>query len=371
MEFIIEKKPFLNELRKIQEITEKNPIIPIASCVQIEAKKKSLIISATNFEVGLIIEQKAKVEREGKIVIDARKVYEIIKEMPEGDICLNKKDTGWIEISHNHKIVFNVPGLSEEEFPPIETEEKIKFLNINAKNVFELIKGTIYATSEDKTRDSLRGILVEKQKKGIRMVATDGHRLALADRVFLMDEEQVIQKSVIIPKRGAREIKRLIEEKEKEESVKIGVGDKSLVIKGEEETIVIRLIEGEFPNYKKVIPTNNKNHVVIKTRELEGSLRRVALLAEEETKSVRFTIGSGIITISAKSIGLGDAREERPTEYIGEEIEFGLNSKYILDVLNTIEGEEVEMEILDGKTPVLIKEKGKECTIAVIMPMIL
>jgi len=369
MEFIIEKKSFLNELRKIQEVAEKNPIIPIVSCVQIEAKKKSLIISATNFEVGLIIEQKAKVNREGKIVIDARKVYEIIKEMPEGEICLNKKDTGWIEISHNHKIVFNVPGLSEEEFPPIETEEGIKFFTINAKNVFELIKGTIYAISEDKTRDSLRGILVEKQKKGIRMVATDGHRLALADRVFSMDEEQIIQKSVIIPKRGAREIKRLLEEKE--ESVKIGVGDKSLVIKGGEETVVIRLIEGEFPNYKKVIPTNNNNRVVIKTRELEESLRRVSLLAEEETKLVRFTIKSGTIAVSAKSIGFGDAREEKHIEYIGEDIEIGLNSRYVLDVLSTIEGEEVELEILDGKTPVLIKEKGKDCTIAVIMPMIL
>jgi DNA polymerase-3 subunit beta len=336
-----------------------------------EAKKNKIVINATNFEVGIVTNCEAKVHKEGKILVDARKTYEIIKEMPEGEISIIQKDSGWVEISSGSKIIFNITGLLSEEFPSVEIEGKIKFSEINAKNTYELIKNTIYATSDDKTRETLGGILVEKQKKGLRMVATDGHRLAMADRVFTDDEDKAIQRSVIIPQKGAKEIKRMIEGLDKEKRIKIGLGEKSAVVKGEEETIVVRLIEGEFPNYKKVIPLNNQNRVVMRKDELIESLRRVALVTEEETRAVRFEVKSGGLTILSKKVGLGDAREEKGVSYSGEDVEIGLNSKYLLDVLSTIEGEEVVLEMLDGKTPVLVKEKGGDQTIAVIMPMIL
>ena len=371
MNCIIEKTNIITCLKKIQGITEKSSITPITANTLIEAKKNKIVISATNFEVGIVTNCEAKVHKEGKILVDARKTYEIIKEMPEGEISIIQKDSGWVEISSGKKIVFNITGLLAEEFPPVEIEGKIKPLEINAKNIYELIKNTIYATSDDKTRETLGGILVEKQKGGLRMVATDGHRLAMADRAFAGEEDRAIQRSVIIHQRGAKEVKRMIEELGKKNKIKIGLGEKSVVVKGGEETIVIRLIEGEFPNYKKVIPPNNQNRVVMRRDELMDSLRRVTLVTEEETRAVRFEIKSGVLTILSKKVGLGDAREEKGVSYKGEDIEVGLNSRYILDILGAIEGEEVVLEMRDGKTPVLVKAKGEDQTIAVIMPMIL
>jgi len=371
MKFYVEKRNILKNLKKIQDITEKNPIIPITSHMLIEAKGKSIIISATNFEVGMVVKHSAEVEREGRIVLDARKIYEIIKEMPEGKICMAKKDQGWIEISYDNKIIFNIAGLLEEEFPQIDVNSKINFFDINKKNIYELIRNTIYAASDDKMRDTLRGVLLEKQERGLRMVATDGHRLALADRIFSNGEEKMMQKSVIIPQKGAKEIKRFAEELKKEERIKIGFGENNVVVKGKEEIIVIRLIEGEFPNYKRAIPQNNKNIIILKTNDLNESLHRVALIINEDIKTVKLELKKDLLIISSKKIGFGEAREEREIKYSGDEIEIGLNSRYILDVLNTFEGEEVRLEMLDEKTPILIKEKDSNYNIAVIMPMTL
>lgn len=371
MNFSVTKENIIRCLKRIQGVTERSSITPITANALIEAKKGKIIVSATNFEVGIVTSCEANVLGEGKILVDARKIYEILKEMPEGEIGVNQKDAGWVEIKSGRKIVFNITGLLAEEFPPVETEGKMRFSEINANNIYELIKNTIYATSDDKTRETLGGILVEKQKKGLRMVATDGHRLAVADRAFTGEEDKAIQRSVIIPQRGAKEVKRLIEEGEKEKRIKIGLGEKSVVVKGKEETIVVRLIEGEFPNYKKVIPLNNHNRVVMRKDDLLESLRRVALVTEEETRAVRFEVKSGGITISSKKVGLGDAREEKGVSYSGEDLEIGVNSKYIMEVLGTIGAEEVVLEMMDGKTPVLVKGKGEDQTIAVIMPMIL
>lgn len=371
MNLYIDKVNLINGLKKIQGITEKSSITQITSNALIEAKKNKVTVSATNFEVGVIINGEARVNKEGRIMVDARKIYEIIKEMPEGKVSIIEKGSGWVEISSGKKILFNIAGLSAEEFPKVEIDSKVKFSEIKARNIHELIRNTIYATSDDKTRETLRGILVEKQKGGVRMVATDGHRLALADRALSGEEDRVIKRNVIIPQKGAREVRRLIEELEKEKKIKVGLGEKSLVVKGKEETLVVRLIEGEFPNYKKVIPLNNQNRVVMKKDDLVESLRRVALVTEEETKAVKFEVRAGSLTIFSKKVGLGDAREEREINYTGEDVDVNLNIRYVLDVLGVMESEEVVLEMLDGKTPVLVKGKGGDQTIAVIMPMML
>jgi len=366
----INKRNLLKCLGKIQGITEKNPILPMTSNVLIEAKKKEVSISATNFEVGIVLKLEANVVKEGKVVIDAKKSYEIIKEMPEGIICITTEGSEWVKISYNDSVVFNIVGLLEEEFPAIEIEDKIKLFNIDAKKIHKMIKKTVYATSDDKTRDTLRGILVERKKGGIRMVATDGHRLSMSDMEFRDDEGKIIQKSVIIPKKGAREIKRLIEEQEGKK-VGVGLGERSIVIKAKDEMMVVRLIEGEFPNYKKVIPIDNKNRMTIKKESLMESIRRVLLVAEEETRTIKFAVEKEWLTMTSRREGTGDVKESLRVDYQGENMDIGLNGRYIIDAIDVIDGEEVTMEVKDEKTPVLIKEKNKEDTIVVIMPMVL
>jgi len=371
LKFNIDKENFINCLRKVQTISEKNPVNPIMSNLLLEAGEKGVVIKATNFEVGIITGCDANVREGGSSVIDAKKIYEIFKEMPKGDIWLEKKDSGWIEIKHENNILFNIAGLVDVEFPKIEIDEEMEFSEVYAKGILELIVGTIYATSQDRTRDVLRGIKLEKRGEEILMVATDGHRLALAERKILKEERLEIKKGVIIPESGAKEIKRLTEEQGEGRKLKIGIGKKSVVVKTKEEKMVVRLIEGEFPDYSRVIPKGNKNRVVFGKRELVESLRRVELVADEETRIVKMQFGGGNLEVSSKRMGLGDAKEDIQIDYGGESIELGLNGRYILDILNVIGEDKVVWEIKDGKSPVLIKGEGVENVIAVIMPVAL
>jgi DNA polymerase-3 subunit beta len=370
MKLKLTKKPFLSALRKIQGVTEKNPIVPSTSNVLIEAKNEFIVLEATNFEVGIIVKCNATVNKTGRVVVDARKIYEIIKELPEGAISVEKKDTGWLEIKQKEKIVFNLAGQTEEDFKKVEIEEGIKLYEIGARGVGELIRKTVYATSGDRTREALRGVLMEKEGDVLRMVATDGHRMALAEKRVLGGEGIETAGKVILPERGAKEIRDLSEEKG-DGKIEIGIGEKSVVVRGEGETLMVRLIDGEFPDYKKVIPQKNDKRITIKTGEITESLKRVTLLAEEETREIIVNVKENKMVVSSRKTGQGEAREEREVEYEGEEVEFGVNSRYIIDALSALGGEKATIEVSDGKTPILLREEGTEKTIAVIMPMIL
>jgi DNA polymerase-3 subunit beta len=289
--------------------------------------------------------------------------------MPLGEIQF-VEEPGFVRIKYGDKIVFNISVLSDEEFPAIEIEKKLIFSKIDRKNILDLIKYTLYASSSERTRDVLRGVLVEVDDQTVRMVATDGHRLALAEKKMPAEKHIKMKSGVIVPQKGMREIVRMVEDVGEDGVVEMGFGDKSVVVKAEGEILVIRLIEGEFPNYSNVIPKKNNRIINLKRRELTESLRRVSLLVEEETKAIKFCVNKGLLVISSKRAGLGDAREEMNVE-CKEEVMFGLNSRYTMDVLNAMCGEEVVFEVSDEKTPIVIKEKEVEGVLAVIMPMIL
>ncbi len=371
MEFHCKREDLINSLKKIQGIVEKNPVIPIASNLLLEAKKDTLVLRATNFEVGIIVENKIPIVKDGEIIIDAQKFFEIVREMPDGEISLKRKDDGWVEIKHGTRILFNLAVLADEQYPPVKPDDKIQFVEIEAGHLSELIQKTVYACSDDRTRDVLRGILLEQNNSILRMVATDGHRLALAEREILKGDSVTIERGTIIPRKGAKEIKRLAQELEAKDTVEVGFGEKNITVRKGEETLIIRLIEGDFPDYKRVIPQKNTKKLLLKERDLLESLKRVMLITEEETRAVTFSVKKGFLTILSKKAGTGDVREEREVDYDGEEFDFSLNSRYMLDVLGALEGEKISLEVEDSSTPILIKEADREDVIAVVMPMML
>jgi DNA polymerase-3 subunit beta len=261
--------------------------------------------------------------------------------------------------------------LSDEKIPPIKVDEKVRYGEIEAGLLSELIKRSIYAVSDDRTRDVLRGILIEGEKDKVRMVATDGHRLAFVEKDGVFGKNDELKKKTIVPKKGAREIRRLAMELKNDVVVKMGFSDKNVTITEGGETLIVRLIEGEFPDYRIVIPRDNNIHITVKIKSFIESLKRATLLTEEETKVVKFFCKHGVMVISSKKLGVGEATEEMEVECTGYAVEFGLNSRYVLDVLNTMEGEDAVIEVKDGQTPILIKEKGQENIFAIIMPMML
>lgn len=371
MKFSIDKQNLSESLKKFQGILEKNPVVPIASSLLFEAKDNELMISATNFEVGIIVRKNLPVMEKGTIVVDGQKFTEIVNQMPEGEMNIERKDDGWITIRHGKNIQFNLAVLSDEKIPPIKVDEKVRYGEIEANLLSELIKRTIYAVSDDRTRDVLRGILIEGEKNKVRMVATDGHRLAIVEKDGIFAKSVELKKGTIVPKKGAKEIRRLAQELKNDAVIKIGFSDKNVTITEGGETLIVRLIEGEFPDYRIAIPKDNTIQINVKIKSFIDTLKRVTLLAEEETKVVKFFCKDGVMIISSKKLGVGEATEELEVGCKEDAVEFGLNSRYVLDVLNTMEGEDVLIEVKDGQTPILLKEKGQENTLAIIMPMML
>src|SRR4030042_3530071 len=274
MKFFIDKLNLSESLKKFQGILEKNPVVPIASSLLLEAKDNEIIMSATNFEVGIIVQKNLSVMENGKIVVDGQKFSEIVNQMPEGEIYIERKDDGWIAIKHGKNITFNLAVLSDEKIPPIKVDDKVRYGEIEAHVLSELIKKTIYAVSDDRTRDVLRGILIEGEKNTVKMVATDGHRLALVEKDCVFDKNVELKKGIIVPKRGAKEIRRLAQELKEETILKMGFSEKNITIMEGGETLIIRLIEGEFPDYKIAIPKDNKIQIIVKIKELIDSLKR-------------------------------------------------------------------------------------------------
>lgn len=371
MKFSIDKQNLSESLKKFQGILEKNPVVPIASSLLCEAKDDELVISATNFEVGIIVRKSLPVAEKGTIVVDGQKFSEIINQLPEGDISIERKDDGWITIKHGKNIHFNLAVLSDEKIPPIKVDEKLRYGEIEAQILSDLIKKTIYAVSDDRTRDVLRGILIEGEKNSVKMVATDGHRLALVEKEGVFGKGVDLKKGTIVPKKGAKEIRRLAQELKDDAVVKMGFSDKNITITEGGETLIVRLIEGQFPDYTIAIPKENTIKIGVKIRMIVDTLKRVTLLTEEETKVVKFLCRDGVMVVSSKKLGVGEATEEMDIEYRGETVEFGLNSRYVLDVMNTMDGEDAVIEVKDGQTPVLFKEKGNDRALSIIMPMML
>ncbi len=371
MEFRIEKEILYNALRKIQGIIEKNPVIPIASNLLIEIKGELLTLKATNFEVGILLSKNIPNGKEGTTVVNAQKFFEIVREMPEGEILVSVSKEGWIEIKHGNRITFNLAVLSDEQYPVVQPDSDVKLMAIEAALLYDLVKKTAYACSDDRTRGVLCGVMIEREGGKLRMVATDGHRMALAEKEVM--EKDVVEGTtgVIIPRKGAKEIRRVVQEMEDDGMVDIGFGEKNVTVKTEDEVIIIRVVDGKFPDYKRVIPENNTKKVTLKREELIESLKRVMIVSEEETREVTFRVEKGLLVIFSKKVGIGDAREERSLEYDGDEFEFALNSRYVMDVLNSLDSDEVVMEVEDDKTPVLIKERDGKDSLAVVMPMAL
>ncbi len=268
MEFSVNKETLTKALQKIQGIVEKRNTMPILSNALIEAHNGAMHVTATDLEVGMKSSYPVNVIKEGKITVAAKKIYEIIKELSDEEITFSTKDNDWIEI-HCGKAHFNIVGLSPDEFPYFPKVNDNIFITLNNNFLSEMIKKTSYAICNDETKFNLNGILIkaanDDDKSLIRMVATDGHRLSVTEKEFSGSIGNELNKGVIFPKKGIYELKKLTEEENGE--IMLGFMDNSAVIKKDNTVIVMRLIDGEFPDYTKVMPTTNDKKITIAQKD--------------------------------------------------------------------------------------------------------
>ena len=371
MKIKVEKSDLVSLIAKTQNIVEKRNTMPVLSNILLEAKDDRLKVFATDLEVSLTDEIPAELTEPGTVAVAAKNIFEIVRELNEGPVNLAKGQNNWLTVKQK-KSVFNIVGISAEEFPIFPTYTTNEFLKMNPEVLSDMIAKTIYSVSMDETRYNLNGVYFE-QKAGdgatqYRMVATDGHRLSLVDRkTGVAPSSGKGKEGVIIPRKGLYEVKKLLESTQG--PIEMAVEGSQFVVKGGTTLLMIRLIEGKYPNYQQLIPKNMKRTVVVSKDTLTSSLRRVSLLSNQKSKSVTLTLNPGLMQISSNNPDIGDAKEEIEVDYKGEEIKIGFNAKYLLDILNSFNDETVKIELNDQLSPGLIVPEHDTDYTCVVMPM--
>lgn len=370
MEFKIEKETFSRALQKIQGIVEKRNTMPILSNVLIEACSDRIELTATDLEVGMKSSYPTNVTKEGKITVSAKKLYEIIKELPDEAVFFSTRENDWIDIRCG-KAHFNIVGLSSEEFPYFPQVNEESLIRIESGLLSDMIEKTSYAICFDETKYNLNGVFVraneEDGKSILRMVATDGHRLSITEREFHGVIDKEMAKGVIFPKKGIFELKKMCEEETTE--LRLGFMDNSAVIKKGSTVVVMRLVDGEFPDYTRVIPVSNDKVVSIPRNPFLHSLKRMSILSSEKFKGIKMDIQPQAIVISSSNPELGEASEDMEVNYNDVPLSVRFNAKYLLDVLSVLDEENVELILKDELSPAIIRPAGNEGFTAVIMPM--
>lgn len=363
MEFKITRENFLAGLSKTQGVVERKNTMPVLSNILLETDKNGLKMTATDLEVAMITFVPAQIVHPGRITVSARNLHDIIREINFDEIKVALKENDRIEITSG-KSVFKIPGLSANEFPSLpQVEAKVCSL---AGDIFsKMVEKTAFSMSADETRHNLAGVLLQKTGgKGLRMVATDGHRLAMSEQTGLGEEWADFK--VIIPRKGILELRKMVSG---EGQFECAVSQTALLARKGNETLYIRLIDGEYPDYQRVIPKENTKFASIPRDKFIGSLRRISLLANERSRGVVTTFSAKTLEVSINNPDLGEAREEIDIEYKGEKMNVGFNARYFLDVLEVMKDETVIVALNTDLSPCLIKSEKDTGFLSVIMPM--
>ena len=388
MECSVEKDDLLRCLYLVQGVVEKRSSLPILAHVLIEStnqdvsgqdaegEENGLSIGATDLEIGIRQNCRATVKKGGSITTDARKLYEIIRELPPENVFLRSAGSGWIEVSSG-KSRFRMASLDPKEFPAITpTQESAEGNQPSTAScpgeVFrEMIEKTLFAASPDESRLNLSGVYIEALESGesrkIRMVSSDGHRLALIERQATVSDPSAWPK-VILPRKGLLEARKLLERSE---------GDTTFSLQGttaglQKDTtqLSMRLVEGEFPDYQQILPKEHNFIIPFAREDLLSALRRLLILTTERSRGIKLQAEKGKVEISVNTPELGEGVEEIPTEYAGENIAVGFNGRYILEALGVMgEGQQISLSLKDDVSPGLLRMAEDPDFSYVIMPM--
>lgn len=337
--------------------------LPILGHLLITADEDRLRIAATDLEIGMECVVEAKVQEPGSMTVPARVFSEVLASLPETDVALSVDDANTVNIKCATSD-FSILGLPPEEFPMLpEVREEVSFV-INRDVLREGIRRTSFAIGLDESRAILTGILVQVSETGLKLVATDTHRLCVLDCALVESRGAV---NAVVPGRAMNELLRVVPESDG--TVSVGISSSQVKFKVGDTVLISRLIEGQFPNFEKVIPTEHTKSLIMPTAQFEQSLKRVAIVARENSNRAVLEIDDGKLTITAESGNVGKAHEEVEIVKEGDDIKMAFSARYLLDVLAVIDTEAIEMELTGELNQALIRPQGQEEYLYVVMPM--
>ena len=373
MDFKVNSSDLLKALSHIHGIVEVRHTLPILSNIIITAKDNNLTLSSTNLDIFCSDKLNAEVLSSGEISVSAVTFYEIIKRLPNGSeiqATFDYESSSLILKCGRSK--FNLTTMQTDDFPTISDSDLITKFILSSSELIRMIDKTKFAISNEETRYYLNGIFLHKTQKNsidiLRAVATDGHRLAQYDIPLPQGAEEMT--GLIIPKKTILELRRILDDASGD--INIQLNENKIKFSFSELNIISKVIDGTFPDYTKVIPQNNDKTFTTNNAELKSAVDRVSAVAiNEETKSkaIKLSIESNKLLLSVDSSSKGSANEEIDLDYNKERVEIGFNSRYLVDICNEIDGEEVSINLLDSISPAIILDKSDENLFFVLMPM--
>jgi DNA polymerase-3 subunit beta len=368
MEFSVRKFDLLQELSLTQGVVERKTTIPILGNLLFEVQGNRLTLTATDLELSIRTSCEVKVKKEGAGTIPAKKLLELVRLLPEGEIRFKLLENHWVQITADRK-TYKMVGMSKENFPQIP-EFPHPLVKIPAKILSSLIAKTVFAISSEDSRYTLNGALLQLKPDSITMVATDGHRLALAESDHKF-EGLTREVRPLVPKKALAEVQRLATEAGEDSEIEFALDDSHLFFRAGERLLISRMLTGQFPNYEAVLPRENNKQVVIERGELNDAVRRVAQLADQRSHAVKFAVAKEGIEISASSPEYGEAKEMLEKEYKGEPMAIGFNAQYMLDFLGAAAEGPISLELKDEQSAGQMRPLADEAYRYryVIMPM--
>ena len=362
MRFLCQQKTLVHSINIVQKAVSYKTTMPIIKGIYIEATNDTLKLVATDLEMGIEHKTEVTVYEEGATVVDARLFSEIIKKLPDAQVEITLKENNQLYIKCENS-EFNIICHDPQEFPELPFVEEDYFYEIPQDLLKDMIRQTIFATSQDESRPVLTGTLLEIEEDILNMVALDGYRLALIKGKI----QSPMDNKVIIPAKTLNEVNRIIYEDE--EKIYITFTENHALFLIGNTKLISRLLQGEFINYKQIIPTEYKSRVKVKTKGLLNSIERASLVAREgKNNLVKLMISNNKITITSNS-ELGMVHEEVFIELEGDEIEIAFNSKYLIDALKVIEDEEIYIEFTSNLSPGILKSTISNNYTHLILPV--
>jgi DNA polymerase-3 subunit beta len=377
MELVIERVSLQNSLAMVQGIVERRNTVPILGHVLIEPEEGKIRLSATDLEVGIRTEVACKASEKSSLTLNARKLFEIVREAEGDEVSFKSLDNDWVELKCG-RARFKMMGLDPRSFPAMPAQstkgsaeparKAVKGeLKVAATVLAAMIDKTLFAVSPDEARYNLSGVYIDSPAVGTaRMVATDGHRLSLIDREV---EGFTMVGGAIIPRKGMAELRKLLDQAGDAE-VQLTLDGALAWIKRGATEVSMRLVEGEFPDYRGVIPKQSKYQIAVGRDPLLSAIKRAAIFSNERYHGVKLGLSSGTLTVSSASPEMGEASETIDVEFSGDEFSIGFNASYVQQVLGVIpENTDAILELSDEVSPGVIKTDADSQFTYVVMPM--
>jgi DNA polymerase-3 subunit beta len=369
MDLYIDRDALGRGLARVQGIIERRSTHPLLSHVLLHARDGGLRMTATDTEVAYIGDLAANVTRGGQLAVEAANLFQVVRSMPDPTLQLVLHANKRLEI-RSGRSQFKLPGYPAEDYPALPAFDVRGSVSMTEGHLRRLVEQCAFSVATDDVRYGLNGAHLEEVttagQRRLRMVATDGHRLSAAEAPF--EGQLALTPRMLVPRKALAVMRRLLEGDDA--MVEIGFGEGAIRLSRPEQTFWFRLLDGEFPDYHAVVPTENKHRIVMRRDELGSALKRVGILVQDRARAVKFAFkAEGELEIEVQNVDRGEVREVVPIELEGSAITVGFNARYLAEVLGALRGDRVTLELAHPLAPCLVRDPDDDLAFFVIMPM--